>query len=73
MIKFNATDKWYKEAAESESGISAISAGIPEGCAQCGGSGEMRVPKTYMTCPCCWDREKFRHCKKCNGTGIVND
>lgn len=43
-----------------------------ESCTHCGGSGEMRVPKTYMTCPCCRGRVKFRPCKKCNGTGIKN-
>jgi DnaJ-class molecular chaperone len=41
-----------------------------EACIHCGGSGEARVPKTYMTCICCRGREKFRACKKCNGSGI---
>jgi len=39
-------------------------------CTQCGGSGEMRVPKTYMTCPCCRGRDKFRPCKACHGKGV---
>jgi DnaJ-class molecular chaperone len=41
-----------------------------DSCIHCGGSGEIRVPKTYMTCSCCRGREKFRACKNCNGTGI---
>jgi len=44
-----------------------------DSCTQCGGAGEMPVPKTYMTCPCCRGREKFRPCKKCNGKGIAGD
>ena len=39
-------------------------------CTQCGGSGEMRVPQTYMTCPCCRGRDKFRPCKACHGKGV---
>jgi DnaJ-class molecular chaperone len=39
-------------------------------CTECGGAGEVKVPKTHLTCPCCRGREKTRPCKKCNGTGI---
>lgn len=43
------------------------------GCTDCGGAGEMPVPKTYMTCPCCRGREKFRPCKRCNGKGVTDE
>lgn len=42
-----------------------------DGCVNCGGSGEVAVPKTYMTCPCCKGRDKFRKCTKCNGKGVT--
>lgn len=39
-------------------------------CKACGGEGEMKVPKTYMTCPCCKGREKVRPCRYCSGKGV---
>lgn len=40
-------------------------------CPACTGRGELPVPKTYMTCPCCRGREKIRACKKCHGKGFL--
>lgn len=42
-----------------------------DSCQHCGGAGEMPVPKTDMTCSCCYGREKFRPCKTCNGKGYI--
>lgn len=40
-------------------------------CPACTGRGELPVPKTYMTCPCCRGREKIRPCRKCSGKGYA--
>lgn len=40
-------------------------------CMACNGIGELPVPKTYMTCPCCKGREKTRACRKCSGKGYT--
>lgn len=40
-------------------------------CNTCGGSGEIQIPGSGKTCPCCFIKDKIKDCKECNGRGIT--
>lgn len=42
-------------------------------CNECAGAGIIPIPGSDKTCPCCRMKEKTKHCKKCNGTGISHE
>lgn len=62
-------DEPSSETAHCRHGLEIHCKECYEECEACGGAGGIPVPKTYMTCPCCREREKIRICKKCHGKG----